>query len=72
MPDRRIINILDPAGYIVKSINISDLDNADTQCPLTFEVSTRCDMGHEHITDTYILNVWGPRLINPMTGKEEK
>jgi hypothetical protein len=62
-----MIYIRDATGSVIKSINISDLDNADTRCPLIFEVSTRCDMGHEHTNESYSLMVWGQRLTNPYT-----
>lgn len=63
---KRVIRILGPGGGVLREIDISDLDNADTQCPLALEVATLCDQGEWHSKGWTALPLWGNRLRDPV------
>jgi hypothetical protein len=62
---RRRIVLKDFAGRVIKSLDISDVDHANTQYRMTLEVQTQCDMLHWHANQEFDTVPWGQRLRLP-------
>lgn len=62
MAEARRIVILDGNGVIVKTLDISEIDNANAMFPMLFAVETRCDLGQWHRTQADKLLPWGNRI----------
>ena len=63
--DARRLVIRDLDGHIVKHIDISDLDHANTQAPIFVDIETRCDVGDWHRGQRVELVPWGRRITRP-------
>lgn len=57
--DKRTLTLRNPDGSAIHQIDISDIDNANTLCPIYLEVETRCDMGHWHTNSIYTIPPFG-------------
>jgi hypothetical protein len=60
--DARVIVLRDANGAAIKTLDVSDLENADTRAPLALTVETRCDLGEWHQAQRTELIPWGPQL----------
>jgi len=58
--DARVIVLRDGNGAAVKTLDVSDLENSDTQMPYVLTVETRCDLGEWHQSQRHDLAAWGP------------
>jgi hypothetical protein len=65
--DKRRIVLLDAAGSIanIGVLDVTRVDNANTQCMMQLEVQTRCDLGHWHAGQRIQLVPWGRALEDP-------
>ncbi len=57
--DARVIVLRDANGAAVKTLDVSDLDNADARALLALTVETRCDLGEWHQAQRTELLPWG-------------
>jgi hypothetical protein len=62
MADARRIIILDGADYPIGALDISEIENANTQCVLRLAVETRCDLGDWHRGQVVDLLPWGRKI----------
>lgn len=60
---RRLI-LQDALGNTVRSMDLTDIDNADTRFRFSVVIQGMCDMGHWHMTDSVELAPWGERVRN--------
>jgi hypothetical protein len=58
----RYLVLLDPAGNIVRKIDISDLDNTNTQSPFMIAIEEYCDMNYPHLRHQFQLTPWGAKI----------
>lgn len=63
--DARVIVLRDGNGAAVKTLDVSDVDNSDSQAPLALTLETRCDVGEWHQSQRTELAPWGPRITEP-------
>jgi hypothetical protein len=63
--DARVIVLRDANGAAVKTLDVSDLDNANAAAPLALTIETRCDLGEWHQAQRTELVPWGPRISEP-------
>lgn len=63
--DARRIVLRDAAGSVIRMMDVSDIDNANSQCSLTLTVETRCDLGDWHQGQDIYLAVWGRAIRSP-------
>jgi hypothetical protein len=63
--DARRIALIDLNGSIVGMIDVSKLDHANSQTPMTLAVQTRCDMGDWHTGQEMELVPWGRAVKDP-------
>ena len=60
--DKRSIVLKDFNGVVIREMDISDIDHANTQLDMTIVVRTRCDMGDWHEGQSVRLFPWGQRV----------
>ena len=60
--DARVIVMRDANGAAVKTLDVSDLDNANAALPLALTLETRCDLGEWHQAQRTELAPWGTAL----------
>jgi hypothetical protein len=60
---RRII-LKDATDFTIqgKVIDVTDVDNANSTCPIIIAVEEQCDMLHWHTIDRIYTSPWGNRL----------
>ena len=58
--DARVIVLRDGNGAAVKTLDVSDVENSDTQLPYELTIETRCDLGEWHQSQRNELTAWGP------------
>jgi hypothetical protein len=63
--DARVIVLRDANGAAVKTLDVSDLDNANATAPFTLTLETRCDLGEWHQSQRTELAPWGNRIGEP-------
>jgi hypothetical protein len=63
--DARVIVLRDGNGAAVKTLDVSDLDNANAALPLALTLETRCDLGEWHQAQRTELTPWGERISEP-------
>lgn len=61
----RVLVLADASGAAIRSIDISDLDNANSAAPMVVIVETRCDLGEWHEGQRAELVPWGKRISEP-------
>jgi hypothetical protein len=59
---QRVVALVDTDGHLIRSMDISDLDNASCLAVMTLEVQTQCDMGDWHQGQQMRLVPWGRRI----------
>lgn len=57
--DARVIVLRDANGAAVKTLDVSDLDNANSSAPMALTIETRCDLGEWHQSQQMQLIPWG-------------
>src|SRR6185437_6870277 len=57
----RVLVLRDVNGAAVKSLDVSDLENADTAAPFALTVETQCDLGEWHQSQRTEFAPWGSR-----------
>lgn len=61
----RHLVLRDMNGEVIKDLNVSDVDNANSAAQMSVTVETKCDLGEWHVSDRYNLLPWGPRISEP-------
>lgn len=59
---RREIILRDTTGWIIRCMDISDIDHCNSTALLTLEVRTLCDMGDWHGGQNVEMMPWGAKL----------
>lgn len=60
--DARVLVLRDANGAAIKTLDVSDLDNANAAAPVALTVETRCDLGEWHQAQRTELAPWGSRI----------
>lgn len=58
----RRIALHDGNDVVIRTMDISDIDHANTMLTVTINVEERCDMGHWHPLQIIDVNPWGNKI----------
>jgi hypothetical protein len=63
--DARVLVLRDANGAAIKTLDVSDIDNANAAAPVALTLETRCDLGEWHQAQRVEFVPWGTRISEP-------